>query len=1415
MYNEQVNCSPPAFRSPFIMSHPLPTRRRSLSVRPARVRPLAALATLAALFASPTPAVAVEPVILPLGAHFQEIIDAHPPGTHYRVSAGVHRGATMIPKDGDVISGEPGAVLNGCLTLDDWTFDGQWWVHDAPVVLPLGSAAGVECAEPLCTQAQDFYLDGVRFRPVVSLATLTTDRDWFLNRANNKVYLRADPSGRLAEMGGPSRTAIECAPLGRPWPLGVVIEDLVIDKYPCPPQVGAVRLAEGGVIRRCVVTRSHSYGVQLMLGASLVQDCYLADNAMCGIGGTGIGATIEGCEIAHNVWSLFAGLAWDNGGVKVAGTRDTTFRRNYIHHNKGPGLWWDIKTTLMLVEDNIVEFNDWEGILMEISEQAVIRRNICRWNGVFHRRNLWGAQICVQNGSSARIHHNYIETGPDFNSPYGSRQGIIVINQVDRAWDQGVFQGDFSTHDIDVYNNLLIMPNGGHSGVDYGTLGWNTYDDFLAADLYWRNNRYLAGRALDHRWSWRRPPDWDSTVAKWLLWEDWSTFQDVGSTFETFGPYDFPPTGSRQLPLIEETTGHDYLALKNALTRRPSPSDLDSDEDGLPDEWERRYFPSLTATDGAGDPDGDGLTNAQEWAAGTNPTKADTDNDGLPDGWEVANDYNPLVFDSYLDPDQDGRSTLEEYQDGTNHLVAESLDLPAPQDAISFWLTPSSRLTTETNGDLKQWLAASAHRMPVGWFGKPHVTGPAPTGVRLVDPGDMLLVPGAPNRWGSLESGFTFSFVYRPTSIDLSREWKALLTNEVYLNQGFRLRLEGGYLIMSSGQSGGSLSLVGHTRLTANTLHLITVSIAPNGRGGALYLDGHLEAVSTTGVVLPSPAALMLGNTNGVARQAGHFGDLVLFDRHLTHRERRSVEAFIVQKFITGVPASADRDRDGLPDEWEIANNLDPLTPDGFADDDNDGASNLVEFQRGLNPQVADTDGDGLPDGWEIRWGTDPLRPDANEDPDGDGLTNRDEYENGSDPQTPDIDPAFLAFNRMRLWWRADHGLESSEGTLTRWKNSMPAALDGQPLPETLNLPAAPTLWSGRTTLRLSENPMVSAAPVDPTTLLHPAGVTLTVAVRPANGPAASGFRPILSYGDLRVGVQGSHFAVRNATGSVAAVTTAVVPATPFILTCVATTPAEPARLFLNGLLAAEIHNLLAPAANPLVLGGANAYPGDVGEVILHRGVLPPLDRRFNELILLAKWTGTGRHAGDTDGDGLPDWWEHQACSDPLVPDAENDSDWNGETNLAAYQAGRPGFVWVDDDGDTMHDHWERLHGLDPLTADGDEDADQDGLSNALEHAMLTLPTTFDSTETWSIALADTEGPQPVTLHLRTSQRSWARRARWESTLTLQPGAWSWLPPGITVDTQPGALAIEDLVLSDRTPAAPNRALVRLGLLDE
>jgi len=112
---------------------------------------------------------------------------------------------------------------------------------------------------------------------------------------------------------------------------------------------------------------------------------------------------------------------------------------------------------------------------------------------------------------------------------------------------------------------------------------------------------------------------------------------------------------------------------------------------------------------------------------------------------------------------------------------------------------------------------------------------------------------------------------------------------------------------------------------------------------------------------------------------------------------RAAINGFQIVNVVT-----RDDDGDGLPNEWETSNGLDP-DDDGSTniengetgDPDEDGSSNLEEFDRGTDPQDSDTDDDLLLDGVETgggnyvsesATGTNPLNHDSDGDTLGDGV---------------------------------------------------------------------------------------------------------------------------------------------------------------------------------------------------------------------------------------------------------------------------------------------------------------------------------------------------------------------------------------------------------------------------------------------
>ncbi len=103
---------------------------------------------------------------------------------------------------------------------------------------------------------------------------------------------------------------------------------------------------------------------------------------------------------------------------------------------------------------------------------------------------------------------------------------------------------------------------------------------------------------------------------------------------------------------------------------------LDSDQDGLPDDWETEVGLDPTRDDSTEDPDGDGLNNRTEFGGGTHPFDIDSDDDGLLDGEEDANHSGTVdageTSPSRFDTDGDGLS------DGVESGIGQPRTSPRP-----------------------------------------------------------------------------------------------------------------------------------------------------------------------------------------------------------------------------------------------------------------------------------------------------------------------------------------------------------------------------------------------------------------------------------------------------------------------------------------------------------------------------------------------------------------------------------------------------------------------------------------------------------------------------------------------------------------------------------------------------------------
>ncbi|MEI6789034.1 MAG: LamG-like jellyroll fold domain-containing protein, partial [bacterium] len=185
------------------------------------------------------------------------------------------------------------------------------------------------------------------------------------------------------------------------------------------------------------------------------------------------------------------------------------------------------------------------------------------------------------------------------------------------------------------------------------------YNGLSASSNKWVSLTNMSSCGTTGTWM-RLTTKMDYSAQQWLVCVD-GMLAAQGLGFAT------PVSQFRMVSLSGGKGGVDALAIS---TNQPSGLSLDGDH--LPDDWEMAHLGNLDQTDD-GDSDHDGLTNFQEFRAGTDPTQWSTVNDGIPDGWKVAhglNSLDPAVASQ--DPDQDGLSNLGEYLAGTNPQNASS-----------------------------------------------------------------------------------------------------------------------------------------------------------------------------------------------------------------------------------------------------------------------------------------------------------------------------------------------------------------------------------------------------------------------------------------------------------------------------------------------------------------------------------------------------------------------------------------------------------------------------------------------------------------------------------------------------------------------------------------------------------------------
>ena len=292
------------------------------------------------------------------------------------------------------------------------------------------------------------------------------------------------------------------------------------------------------------------------------------------------GLVVEDNEIVGNNtgdWERRRKGCGCTGGIKFWAVDGADVRGNWVHDNRGTGLWADTNNNDFRIENNVIEANDGAALIYEISYNAVIRNNTIRRNNWVEGRTAaesgdnfpFATVYLSESGGEPRIkartdkieiYRNLLEDNWSgitlwenadrfCNSPANTSSGdcTLLVKNTDRCAKPAIAEPPlyddcrWKTQRVDIHDNRFVLDesvvkcteNCDRMAVlsNYGTYpDWSPYKGEKVAEAIthkqhnrWHDNVYLG--------PWKFVAYDPSRVLTFQEWRVTPYQQDAGSTY--------------------------------------------------------------------------------------------------------------------------------------------------------------------------------------------------------------------------------------------------------------------------------------------------------------------------------------------------------------------------------------------------------------------------------------------------------------------------------------------------------------------------------------------------------------------------------------------------------------------------------------------------------------------------------------------------------------------------------------------------------------------------------------------------------------------------------------------------------------------------------------------------------------------